>query len=85
MFTWILIILAIAFIFGVIKVEQVKAFAKKHEPKARELLDKTTTFVKEKSAEISKNIEAQKNNSKAQTNEEDKKEAEEETKNTDAE
>ena len=80
MFTWILIIITIAFIFGVIKVEQVKDFAKKHEPKAREIFNKTTTFVKEKSAEISKNIEAQKNNSKAQAEEVKK----EETDNSDA-
>ncbi len=82
MFTWILIILTVAFIFGVIKVEQIKSFAQKYEPKARELINKTTTFVKEKSTEISKNIEAQKNNSKTQKTETD---AKEETKNTDAE
>ena len=79
MFTWILIIIAIAFIFGVIKVEQVKEFAKKNEPKARELLNKTTTFIKEKSAEINKNIEAKKNSTTEQQ------EAKEEDKNSDAE
>ena len=71
MFTWILIIIALAFIFGVIKIEQLKDFAKKHEPKAREIFNKTTSFVKEKSAEISKNIETKKNNSKNQQKETD--------------
>ena len=32
MFTWILIALVIAFIFGVIKIEQVKDAAKKYGP-----------------------------------------------------
>lgn len=54
MFTWILIILAIAFIFGVIKVDQIKDLIKKHEPKVREIADKTTTFIKQKYAEINK-------------------------------
>ena len=55
MFTWILIIIAIAFIFGVIKIEQVKDFAKKYEPKARELFNKTKTIVEQKIAETKKN------------------------------
>ena len=45
MFTWILIALAIAFIFGIIKVETLKALAKKYEPQARELFNKSKTFV----------------------------------------
>ena len=58
MFTWILIALALAFIFGVIKVETVKNLAKKYEPKARELFNKSKTFVESKASEIKKNIES---------------------------
>ena len=60
MFTWILIALAIAFIFGVIKVEQVKDAAKKYGPQARELLNKAKNTVEAKASEIKKNIDAKK-------------------------
>ena len=60
MFTWILIAIVIAFIFGVIKVEQVKSAAKKYGPQARELLNKAKTTVEEKATEIKKNIDAKK-------------------------
>ena len=55
MFTWILIAIAIAFIFGVIKVENLKELAKKYEPQARALFNKTKTFIETKIAEIKKN------------------------------
>ncbi len=55
MFTWILIALAIAFIFGVIKIETVKELAKKYEPQARELFNKAKTTVEAKAAELQKN------------------------------
>ena len=60
MFTWILIAIVIAFIFGVIKVEQVKNAAKKYGPQAREILNKAKTTVEEKASEIKKNIDAKK-------------------------
>lgn len=60
MFTWILIAVAIAFIFGVIKVEQVKDFAKKCESEARKLFNKTKDIVTEKVAEAKKKSESQK-------------------------
>ena len=40
MFTWILIALAIAVIFGVIKIDKLKELFKKYEPQARELAKK---------------------------------------------
>lgn len=57
MFTWILIAIVIAFIFGVIKVEQVKNAANKYAPQARELLNKAKTAVEEKAAKLKKNNE----------------------------
>ena len=60
MFTWSLIILAIALSFGVVKIEQIKDVAKKYEPKARELFNKAKTVVEQKIAEAKKNNEAKK-------------------------
>lgn len=79
MFTWILIAFVVALIFGVIKIEQIKEFVKKYEPKARELakkyepqarelLNKAKTVVEEKTAEIKKKSEE----NKAQTTVENK-------------
>lgn len=63
MFTWILIAIIIAFIFGVIKVEQVKNAAKKYAPQAKELLNKAKATVEAKATEIKKNIDAKKSQS----------------------
>ena len=60
MFTWILIILAVAFVFGVIKIEQIKEFYKKHEPKVKEVLNNAKTIVEEKANEIKMKAEAAK-------------------------
>ena len=68
MFTWILIALVIAFIFGVIKIEQVKDAAKKYGPQARDLFNKAKDTVEAKAIEIKKTIDAR----KAQSAENDK-------------
>ena len=60
MFTWILIILAVAFIFGVIKIEHIKDFTQKYGPKARNLLNKAKNVIEEKTAELKKNNETKK-------------------------
>ena len=84
MFTWLLIIIAIAFIFGVIKVEQVKNFVKKHEPKVRELFNKTKTIIEQKIAETKKDIENKKATASTQKNDVVEEKKEENTNNTDA-
>ena len=68
MFTWILIALIIAFIFGVIKIEQVKDLAKKYGPQARELFNKAKDTVEAKATEIKKTIDAKKLNQPQKTN-----------------
>ncbi len=51
MLSWILIALVIAVIFGVIKIDEVKAWAIKMQPQAEELLVKAKTWLAAKSAE----------------------------------
>ena len=85
MFSWILIILAISFIFGVIKVEQIKNTIKKYEPKVREILNIIKTFINQKIAETKQNKKTvnptiQNNSAKKEIKEENK----EETNNQDA-
>ncbi len=70
MFTWILIALAIAFIFGVIKVETVKELAKKYEPQAREIFNKAKTTIEAKAAELKKNNETNSASQSKNTNNE---------------
>ncbi len=52
MLSWILIALVIAVIFGVIKLDEVKAWAIKMQPKALELLSQAQKFIAAKSAEV---------------------------------
>lgn len=52
MFEWILIAFVIALIFGVIKIDQIKAFATKIEPKARELFNTAKKWTEAKTAEM---------------------------------
>lgn len=66
MFTWILIALAIAFIFGVIKVETIKDATKKYEPQIRELFNKTKAAIEAKAAEVKKNNAQQTQTSKSE-------------------
>lgn len=58
MFEWILIIFAIAVIFGVIKIEELKALADKTLPKLKALLSEASA----KSAEFKEKLDDKDNN-----------------------
>ena len=61
MFTWILIAFAIALIFGVIKIEQLKSLAEKAEPKMKELWEKIVAKSNELKTESSKKENTEEN------------------------
>ena len=60
--TWIVIAFIIAIIFGIIKVEDVKAFTSKWTPKVKKLFFQITEIASKKAAEIK--VAAEKNKDK---------------------
>ena len=60
MLTWILIAFAIALIFGVIKIEQIKSIFSKVEPQLREYTKKAKNWSETKVAELKANDEKHK-------------------------
>lgn len=63
MFDWILIIFAIAVIFGVIKIEELKALAEKILPKLKALLSEASS----KAAEFKEKLDDKEDNNKDDT------------------
>ena len=69
MFSWILIAFAVAVIFGVIKIDDVKPFIQKWLPKLKDLFNQAKSQVEAKAAELKAN------ENKKETNEADKKDS----------
>ena len=69
MFSWILIAFAVAVIFGVIKIDDLKLFIQKCLPKLKELFYQAKKQIEAKATEIKAN------ENKKETNEADKKDA----------
>ena len=69
MFSWILIAFAVAVIFGVIKIDDVKPFIQKWLPKLKELFNQAKSQVEAKAAELKAN------ENKKETTEADKKDS----------
>ena len=67
MLTWILIAFAIALIFGVIKIEQLKSIFSKIEPQLREYTKKAKNWSESKVAELKAN-EGKKTSENNETN-----------------
>lgn len=65
MFSWILIALAIAVIFGVIKIDDLKPFIQKWLPKLKEIFNQAKSKVEAKAAELKAN-ENKEENTKAE-------------------
>lgn len=68
--TWIVIAFIICIIFGIIKVDDVKAFVAKWTPKAKEALSQAKTLAEKKAAELK--AAAEKNKAENENKSDDK-------------
>ena len=66
--TWIVIAFIVCIIFGIIKVEDVRAFAAKWTPKAKKALSQAKTLAEKKAAELKAAAE----NNKKEDNQDDR-------------